>query len=284
MKVRIKRSGSIFIGVTVFLGVAAANTGNNLLYILVSSLLSLMLVSGITSLLNLKGIKVVLVPPPKVFAGRPASFRVLVRKKGRLPSFLIRVSSERDACLFPLVDGRLREGRLSLTFGRRGRVGSVVLRVSSDFPLGMFVRSYTAEVKVDLIVFPEPAPAEIHPKIRDRSEESGSLAGSETKGYDDIKDIRPYSGDPIKLIHWRVSAKVGDLMVREMVSDVNRPLVLSLEEVPGDLEERIRKLTYLVIKLMDLGHPVGLKLGEREIPPGRGEEHLKRLLRELALY
>ncbi|MDQ7037815.1 MAG: DUF58 domain-containing protein, partial [Aquificota bacterium] len=99
MKVKIKRSGSVFIGVTVFLGVAAANTGNNLLYILVSSMLSVMLVSGLSSLLNLRGIKITLIPPPRVFAGRRTTFRIILRKEGILPSFLIRVSSGEGSCL-----------------------------------------------------------------------------------------------------------------------------------------------------------------------------------------
>lgn len=285
MKVKVKRSGSVFIGVTVFLGVAAANTGNNLLYILVSSLLSLMLVSGLTSLLNLKGIQVLLVPPPRVFAGRRTPFRVLITKKGKFPSFLIRVSSDVDSCLFTLVDGKSREGKLDLLFKRRGRVGSVRLTVSSDFPLGMFVRSYTLEVPVDLIVFPRPVPSEIRPKELGRDLREGSKsAETKAKGYDEFRDLRTYSGEPMKLIHWRVSAKVGELMVKDTVSEARDPVILSLDDVDGSLEERISRLTYMVIKLIRIGHPVGLKLGSREVPPDVGEDHLGRLLKELALY
>lgn len=285
MKVKIKRSGSIFIGVTVFLGVAAANTGNNLLYILVSALLSVMLVSGVASLLNLKGIRVVLIPPPRVFAGRRTTFRLILRKKGILPSFLIKVSSSEDSCLFVLVDRRRREGKLEITFGRRGKVDKVSLVVSSDFPLGMFVRSYTLDVGVDLVVFPSPLPWDISAENPNKSPSGDGRAGKEgAKGYDEVRDIRAYLGEPMKLIHWRISAKVGSLMVRNMVSETNPPVVLSLEDVEGSLEERISKLTYGAMKLIEAGYPVGLKIGNREIPPGTGEDHLNRILRELALY
>ena len=285
MRVKVRRSGSVFIGVTVFLGVAAANTGNNLLYILVSALLSIMLVSGMVSLINLRGIRLTLIPPPRVFAGSPATFRVILRKRGPFPSFLIRVSSGTDSCLFTIVDSRPREGRIEITFARRGRVGSVTLTVMSDFPLGMFVRSYEAEVGLNLVVFPRPLPSPLRfEETKESADREGRSVSAYTKGYDEVRDIREYSGEPMKLIHWKVTAKVGDLMIKETVSETKRPVILSLESVEGDLETRISRITYLAMKLIAEGYPVGLRIGDREIPPGSGEDHLVRILSELATY
>jgi len=241
MKVRIKRSGILFIGVTIFLGVAAANTGNNLLYIVVSAMLSLMLVSGISSLLNIKDISIGLVPPPEVYANRPAPFRLVVSRKRRIQAF--------------------------------GRIGEVTLELSSDFPLGMFIRSTEVAVPLNLVVFPEPIPtdrlfAQIQGEAGGSSPEVAAL-----KGYDELKEIREYSGEPMKLIHWKISAKLGVLMIKEMVAEEKEPVILSLELVEGDVETRLSKLTYLTLELMKLGYPVGLKLKDRQIPPARGESH-----------
>lgn len=285
MRVKVKRSGSVFIGVTVFLGVAAANTGNNLLYMVVSALLSVMLVSGVSSLLNLIGVEVVIIPPPKVFARREAVFRVVLRKKLPLPSFLVRVSSGKDTCLFTFVGKKPREGRLGFLFEKRGYVEKLKVILSSDFPLGMFVRSYEPEVKVDLVVFPEPVPASFP-----RLEAEGKIGGREdlshlsTKGFDEVKDIKEYAGEPMKLIHWKVTAKRGELMVKETVSSAKEPVILSLDSVEGDLETKLSKLTFLALKLSEEGYPVGLKLRDKEIPPATGEEHLLKILRELATY
>jgi len=284
MKVKVRRSGAIFIGVTIFLGVAAANTGNNLLYIIVSAMLSLMLVSGISSLLNLKNIEISLIPPLEVYAGKRSSFRLLVRKRGSLPSFLLRVSSGDDSVLFPVVDSSGAEERIDLVFPKRGRVKGVILTVSSDFPLGMFVRSTEVEVSLEFVVFPEPVETPLTPFATPAGSEGSAPEPSTTRGYEEFKDLREYGGEPMKLIHWKVSAKLGSLMVREMVSEERKPVVLTLESVEGDLETKLSKLTYLISELMRKGYPVGLKLKDKEIPPDRGEHQKLVMLTELALY
>jgi len=284
MKVKVKRSGIIFIGVTIFLGVAAANTGNNLLYIVVSSMLSLMLISGISSVFNIKGVEVRLIPPPEVYAGRRTTFRLFVRKRGTFPSFLLRVSSPTDSLLIPLVDGNGTEERIDLIFHRRGRIDGVTLEISSDFPLGMFTRSTEVVVPLGLTVFPTPIPARPGFLSAQGSREGSSPERSVVKGYEELRDIKEYSGEPMKLIHWKLSAKFGTLMVREMVSEDREPVILSLELVSGDLETRLSKLAYLTVELLKLGYPVGLRLKEREIPPRRGELQKLAILSELALY
>ena len=58
--------------VAVGLGVAAINTGNNLLYLLVSALLALVVVSGIVSEQSMRGVHLTGITPDEVYAGQPA--------------------------------------------------------------------------------------------------------------------------------------------------------------------------------------------------------------------
>ena len=284
MKVRIKRSGSIFIGVTIFLGIASANTANNLLYILVSAMLSTMLVSGILSIFNIRKLRVRLIPPPEVYAGRPARFRFFVKKEGKLPSFLIKVSSKESSHFLPMVDSEWTAGEISLTFPKRGIVERISLTLSSEFPIGTFERTIEVEERVDVVVFPSPerTPLFVHPQERRGGDVNHAL--SIEKGFDEVKEIRDYMMDPIKLIHWKATARRGKLMVREMTSEKSSPVIIDLEKIEGDMEKKLSKATYLVNELMKEGYPVGLKLKDRIIPPERGEKHRLSLLRELALY
>jgi uncharacterized protein (DUF58 family) len=284
MKVKIRKSGILFIGITVFLGAAAVNTGNNLLYMVVSALLSFMFFSGAFSMLNLKGIRVSLVPPPEVFAGRENTFKVVLRKELPLPSFLIRVSSEENECVFPMVYREENLSDLRIRFNSRGLYESVEVKVSSSFPFGLFVRSFTTDVVLNIVVFPKPIPTDFRLFIL--SEDSKGEADSTTlyEGFEDIKNIKEYAGEPMKLIHWKLSAKRDELLVKEMVAEERSPVILELNSVKGSLEEKLGRLTYLVIELEKRGVPVGLKLGDKEIPPGLGESHRRLLLRELALF
>ena len=88
----VTRAGLIYILISVVIGIAAINTGNNLLYVVVAALLSAILVSGIASALVLRSLQLDVHLPEHVFAGRPMLARLLLRNTSSwLPSFSVRV-------------------------------------------------------------------------------------------------------------------------------------------------------------------------------------------------
>jgi uncharacterized protein (DUF58 family) len=88
----VPRAGMIYILISVVIGIAAINTGNNLLYVIVAALLSAILVSGIASALVLRRLTLDVHLPEHVFAGRPMLARLLLRNTSAwVPSFSVRV-------------------------------------------------------------------------------------------------------------------------------------------------------------------------------------------------
>jgi uncharacterized protein (DUF58 family) len=88
----VTRPGMIYILISVVIGIAAINTGNNLLYVVVAALLSAILVSGVASAMVLRSLTLDVHLPEHVFAERPMLARVLLRNtSGWLPSFSVRV-------------------------------------------------------------------------------------------------------------------------------------------------------------------------------------------------
>jgi uncharacterized protein (DUF58 family) len=88
----VTRAGLIYILISVVIGIAAINTGNNLLYVIVAALLSAILVSGIASALVLRGLTLDVHLPEHVFAERPMLARLLLRNTSAwLPSFSVRI-------------------------------------------------------------------------------------------------------------------------------------------------------------------------------------------------
>jgi uncharacterized protein (DUF58 family) len=88
----VTRSGLIYILISVVIGIAAINTGNNLLYVIVAALLSAIVVSGVASAWVLRSLSLDVHLPEHVFAGRPMLARLLLRNRSSwLPSFSIRV-------------------------------------------------------------------------------------------------------------------------------------------------------------------------------------------------
>src|SRR5882672_7989875 len=69
-KLKFTREGKYFLGITLGVGFAAINTGNNLLYLLLGMLLSLIILSGVMSELSLRDLTVVRRLPTRAQVGR----------------------------------------------------------------------------------------------------------------------------------------------------------------------------------------------------------------------
>ncbi len=92
----VTRAGVVYVLVTLVIAIAALNTGNNLLYIVVAAMLAAILVSGVVSALVLRWLELDVRLPEHVFAGRAVAGRIALRNPNRfLPSFSIQVVSAR---------------------------------------------------------------------------------------------------------------------------------------------------------------------------------------------
>jgi uncharacterized protein (DUF58 family) len=89
----VTRVGIIYVVIVLVIGIAALNTGNNLLYIVVAAMLAAILVSGFASALVLRDLELDVRLPEHVFAGRTLLGRIILRNPRRwLPSFSVNVA------------------------------------------------------------------------------------------------------------------------------------------------------------------------------------------------
>jgi uncharacterized protein (DUF58 family) len=269
------------------MGFAAVNTGNNLLFLVVSSLLGFMAVSGFLGWLNIREIRIALDFPDEIYAGKDVFVAVrLENRKKSLHSFLLRVDAFGESLRFPLVEKSSEDsGALTMIFRERGEAipGEVVL--SSPFPINFFTRFKTLSIQSRCVVFPAPRDCVLL-NGPGRKETRGE-AFSSRRGYGgDIAKIRDYTGsDPMKLIHWRLSARHEDLKVKELTAPSETPLVIDILALPGaTLEENLSYGTFLINKAVRAGRPVGLRLGPRFVRPDLTRTHRLHLLTELAMY
>lgn len=87
----VTREGLVYLVLTLLIGVAALNTGNNLLFIVVAAMLGAVLVSGIASAVMINGLEIGLHLPHHVFAGQSYAGAVLLHNRRFLPAFSISV-------------------------------------------------------------------------------------------------------------------------------------------------------------------------------------------------
>ena len=81
MEYRISRAGWIYIGATLLVALAALNTGNNLLFLILACLISVILMSGILSSISLAGVELRIELPEHIFAGQTVGANVELRNE-----------------------------------------------------------------------------------------------------------------------------------------------------------------------------------------------------------
>jgi uncharacterized protein (DUF58 family) len=88
------REGMAYLGVSLVIGVAALNTANNLLFIVLAAMLAAIVVSGIASAAVLRRLELEVIIPRNAFATRPVQVRVnLINPRLWMPAFSVKVFS-----------------------------------------------------------------------------------------------------------------------------------------------------------------------------------------------
>jgi uncharacterized protein (DUF58 family) len=116
------------------------------------------------------------------------------------------------------------------------------LWVTSGFPLGLIRFGEVAATGSDAIVLPAAGEADAdelrHWLLRQPGGDGRArkVLRRVTTDQADVRGVRPYRpGDPIRGIHWRSSARRGELMVREYDAAPSPELVLVVEPwLPND--------------------------------------------------
>ena len=241
MEYKITREGWIYILGIFLVAIAALNTGNNLLFLILASLISIILMSGILSSITLSGLEMRLELPEHIFAGQPVRALVEVHnEKLTLPSFSLRVEGARakeaaqaamleTPVYFPYVQKHDRaQQTVPMTFPRRGVYSQEAFRIVTRFPFGFLQKARRVNLKSEALVYPsvEPTPDffEVLPAMQ------GALE-SLTKGRgQDLYALRDYlPRDSSRHVHWKASARLGSLMVREFTQEDDCRVILVLD-------------------------------------------------------
>jgi uncharacterized protein (DUF58 family) len=288
------RDGWWCLFVVIGLGVAAINTGNNLLYLLVSLLLSLIVVSGVLSEQSMRGLRLEADAPEEIFARAPALFAAVVANRKRwLTSYsitlelLTRGGPTRFVYIPRLEAGRDRLLTWEETLPARGRRRLAGVRLTTRFPFALFLKASRVMLDRDVLVFPAVHP--ISPEALLRLVGAGTSAVRRRGRGHDLYNLRAYrAGDDPRLIHWRSSAKVDSLLVREMEAETTEDTRLVLVGTGGRSAERLEaalsEAASIAVHLARAGAGVELVGAGLFVPLGRGTGQARRILTELALY
>ncbi|MGK4008533.1 DUF58 domain-containing protein [Sorangium sp. So ce1036] len=298
-KLKFTREGKYYLGITLGVGFAAINTGNNLLYLLLGMLLSLIVVSGVMSDLSLRHLTVTRRLPARAQVGRAHLVEIEVyNHKKRVPSYAIEVEDLRAGqpadkrCFFLKISpSSAQVAAYRRTPAKRGRDRHTGFRIATRFPFGLFEKSREVEAEGDLIIYPAVDPVRLPVEDAGRREGGASLSGR--GGGDETFGLRPMrDGDDPRDIYWRKSTLRDQLVLRERTRETRPDVQIVVDTVrpagEGDgfsqlLERRIREAASRAVAHLKRGDGVlvATTLGER----ARGDRNsgADEILRFLAL-
>ena len=301
-QIRVTGAGLWYVLLTLLVAVAATNTGNNALFLVLALMLAFLSLSGLVSRWNLRGLEVDVRPPSELYANRPSLLHFELRNCSRwLPHWFLLVHADRRerARLVPLLPrGGYSRGWLELLRRRRGRHRLHRVHVASPFPFGFFRKAQAYAVELDLLVYPELFDGDAR-KPGGIGEFGAQGAAQQGRGQD-LRQLRKFrAGDDPRNIHWKQTAKTGSLIFMEKEERQGKQVAVvfdngiaaggagleaSLEE--GDLqrfEQLVSEAATVAVEMLSLGYEVELLTREVRLPFGSGLRQRFAVLEALAL-
>ncbi len=296
----------MFLSTLLAVALAALNTGNNLLYLVLAAMLALVAVSSVLSEWSIRGLRISRSLEQEAFAGEPVSGRWQVRNTRPLAAALdirLEEASTRHASLVGSARADLAElgagcrsvVSASWCFRHRGIHRIEAVRISTAWPFGIFRKWYEQEAEMDVLVFPGRVSgfgsAAVRPVGVGTAEHVREQVRPAGRGdFVGLREHRP--GDDPRTIHWRSSARRGRLLSAERSESGSSGLVQLCVEAPPDgevrersrlFEERIAHATSRLWELVEDGMEVRLILLGVHLPVARDVASRRVVLRSLAL-
>lgn len=287
--------GLWFVLLTLLVGIAATNTGNNALYMVLAVMLATLIVSGVCSRNNLLRLALRIELPEEVFANAPFPIRYRLENRGRLlPRFLVLLSLGEE--VEPVVVPRLAprdgiEGELEMIFPRRGRHRFSDVVIWSLFPLGLFRKGSRRPADREALVYPEVFSA------AGRHLEQPNHFGDDPlprPGWGhDLHALRSFrTGDDPRGIHWKQTARTGSVVFKEHQAEESRRLAILLDNAVGPLddpaqasrfERLVSEAATAAVDYLEHGFEVELVTRDTRVPFATGLGQRRAILAALAL-
>ena len=265
--------GAIILVLIVIVGFSAWNTGNNLLFLVLSFLAASLVVGFFIGNYCLKKLDVKMRFPETIFAGEPTPILVGLHNRKRIfPTFSVVAQvrgKERETSIVfdeikkilpdkwaeklsrpPIVTHTLdyfvhipRRGSMENTaqhvFPRRGRFIIKDFELSTKFPFGFFRhRRRLSAQEAEIVIFPQLAATD--EEATDLPLNIGKFVTQKKGLGQDLLALRDYQPmDDLRRVDWKATARTRRLVVREFSAEDDRRVTIVFDaRLSGDTAEK----------------------------------------------
>ncbi|QDT37324.1 DUF58 domain-containing protein [Stratiformator vulcanicus] len=241
--------GMACLGLSFLLLLGAYLGPSNMLLMIFALLVGPFVFSGWHTLTTLREMSVRRILPTDVFAGQIATIELETRNRRKFLTSWFVIATDvvvqgarhlRPVAVFVRIPpGKLARSSYRFRPMMRGKYTLGPLRLSCRFPLGLVERGIIVKRRDDLLVLPRIG--SLTPQWnREFGVASELVSRRETRSgafHDEFHQMREYRhGDNSRLIHWKTSARVGQLMVKEFRESRDRDLLLLIDLWRSDRE------------------------------------------------
>src|SRR3954471_3624693 len=216
-----RRAAALILGAVV-LFVIGTNAEAGWLFVLAALLLGTVVAGLVVPLLALRGLDVELVAPAETRQGLDTPVRLAVTNRKRAVRWGI-VAHDLHVGGANMYLGAVRPGERVEVWTergapRRGEARTAVVELRSAAPFGVAERRRRLPADATTLVLPRIVPLGALPFVDLASSREAATETDPRRGqgpeYLGVREFRP--GDPIRQVHWRLSARHGELVVRDL--------------------------------------------------------------------
>jgi uncharacterized protein (DUF58 family) len=222
-------SGWILTGLALFFFLAATNTLTGWLYVMSGVIVALLAIAALLSKQTLRGVQISRRSIYPISAGEALTVELLIQNSTTTRKELLQAEDLIPAVLgVPVrrvVETLVPKGTHYWVYeqpaDRRGIYRWHTVRVKTAAPLGLFWCRRDFTIEAIATVYPTILPLSRCPLIdelgREASLQINDHRRAQTAAEGLTRSLRPYRwGDSTRMIHWRTSARYGELRVREL--------------------------------------------------------------------
>ena len=177
--------------------------------------------------------------------------------------------------------------QIPLTFQQRGLHKLPRLRITSEYPLGLFTTWTRLDLNLTATIYPKAImPKQLHQTQPQAISSKNINEQGHQQGSEDFFQLKSYQqGEPWSQVAWKQAARGQGLLSKQYTSPQSNDTWLDLKSMPANtLEGKLSNLSALILEYEKQQQAFGFILGEHTIQPKTSHQHSQQCLTLLAKY
>lgn len=278
------RYGGLFALLLSLMLIGSINYNNSLGFALTFLMGGVALISMLHAHRNLSGLQIRSGTTESIFSGQDIAFPIVLTNLNALDKISIMLGNKDSDNIYITVPAASTiTTQLIQASQHRGLKSLGRLKISTEYPLGLFHAWSWVHLDTNTIVYPTP---ERNAPPPDFANDGQDQQQNNLRGEDDFAGLRHYqAGDSIRSIAWKQSARGTGVFTKQFAGSGGKTLWLDWE-IPEthSLEHRLSRLCQWVIVCESSGNEYGLHIPGFTLAPGKGHKHRHLCLSALAMF